>query len=272
MDNNDCSPSQTEIFVDNDVDYTRKSFFRRFKIEVDDAVFYVNPHVLAQASPVFEAMLMGSNFVERTKSSATLVGERADDIHLLLKAICPTFYALYPYPVNEKTFPTLARLADKFLISGLRNACEQLVHQPSIANCTIECLIGMIDAIRGCAYSDDVQQRLLVALLSKPPNELRNVRNFDASPTYTVISNSKNGCELLRHTVTKKESLINCAVIKKDVHRICCELCSLISRRNTPVQVCSSCRRKLCLNCLNMLCPALLQQCIDSIDSYAPFS
>uniref|UniRef100_A0A0M3I3H1 BTB domain-containing protein n=1 Tax=Ascaris lumbricoides TaxID=6252 RepID=A0A0M3I3H1_ASCLU len=262
------------------VDFTRKSFFRRFTIEVDDAVFYVNPHVLAQASPVFEAMLMGSNFVERTKSSATLVGETADDIHLLLKAICPTYYALYPYPVNEKTFPTLARLADKFLISGLRSACEQLILQPSIANCTVECLIRMLDSIRGCAYSGDVQQRLLLALLSKPLNELRDVRNFSASPTYTVITNSKNEwvelfyeeCELLRHTVIKKEPHSNRTVIKEDIRRIYCELCSLTSRRNTQMHICSSCRRKLCLNCLNMLCPALLQQCIDNIDNYAPFS
>uniref|UniRef100_A0A0N5AXT7 BTB domain-containing protein n=1 Tax=Syphacia muris TaxID=451379 RepID=A0A0N5AXT7_9BILA len=138
---------------------------RKYPLQVEDVTFFVNPYALSQVSPVFEVMALDQGFVENKNLKACIEEESPEDIEIFLEAICPTYYGVYPDTVKEETFPILARLADKFLVDGLRCGCEEFILRCRLNKQSPNSLLRML--ITCCSFNlkDRLKKLLLKHLL-----------------------------------------------------------------------------------------------------------
>lgn len=240
-----------KFLVNGKENYRQESLFRKYPLQVGNVTFFVNPHVLSQASPVFEVMTLDEKFVENQNLKACLEDENPEDIEVLLEAVCPTYYGIYPETVTEKTFPILARLADKFLVDGLKCGCEEFILQCHFNRLSADTLLKMLIACCAFNFRNEFKKFLLWQLL-----KIRK-QNFCIDDELKEFSVGQIVHREILSRPYPKHFVVCCNY--SDRCQVCRNVFSLALLR------CTICFKKMCVHCSNLVCFRSLRSRVNSI-------
>lgn len=71
------------------IDFSQRSQLRQFELVVEGRSLYVNPHYLAEISPYFYTLCFSEEFRETRESRGELPDVSFEDMHELLRCVCP---------------------------------------------------------------------------------------------------------------------------------------------------------------------------------------
>lgn len=216
------------------------SFDRPFKLIVKDQTFLIDSASLSKISPVFAVMLFGKDFENGHELAREIVDEKSSDISTFLKCLDD------PTAINENNFGTLLRLANKYQVSCLVEACEEFI----LCNCDLNRLkadqvLTLLLSANEFHLKKDVMVKLIMRLASEEKttfNRLKLSRLLPSQMYGAVIGTNLNLAQL-REIETMNSHLFKMERNKTQYKRAACDLCKKI----TDAAYCEGCKQVLCM-------------------------
>uniref|UniRef100_A0A915EFH0 BTB domain-containing protein n=1 Tax=Ditylenchus dipsaci TaxID=166011 RepID=A0A915EFH0_9BILA len=107
------------------IDFSQPSALRQFELVASDGKsLWANGFYLAEISPYFYALCVAGDFKERQLKRAELRDVNYDDLHELLRCVCPEDYA-YENKIKAENFALLTNLSGRLLLQNLRSQLEE---------------------------------------------------------------------------------------------------------------------------------------------------
>uniref|UniRef100_A0A914Y0Z6 BTB domain-containing protein n=2 Tax=Panagrolaimus superbus TaxID=310955 RepID=A0A914Y0Z6_9BILA len=263
-----------------EIDFTQPDPSRPLQIRVSGRSIYVDPQFAQDLSPVF------TNFLARelVDGKRKCVEMQREDISFqevleMAKVLCPYELGMFPKRVGPDTFCSLSRLAAKFKVPKLKNACELFVSKMNLddPNISIENLCAFFISSFRDGLSQPTKIRLLEALICRGITAVDR-RTCDI-PGLT---------EMIREAAIKYRAneLMHSNLLNDAKLRVPCRTCR-IEQPNVPLQaikgelsntgipafvVCSKCKSTICCGCILKPCKKAIEEFVTKFtERYNPY-
>ncbi|CAJ0577817.1 unnamed protein product, partial [Mesorhabditis spiculigera] len=211
---------------------------RPFKIIVQKQTFYIDAENLSQLSPIFSIMCFGKDFDKMEEPGREIVDEKSSDVKTFLDAV--EDHSL----IKVRNVPVLLRLANKYQMPSIVDACEQFMRRLNLDALTATEVLQLLLAADEWHSAKDVVVRLIRRLANEEKttfNKLKLSRRLPAQMYGCVIGTNLNLCQL-KEAEQMNGHWLHCVGSRARWYRAPCDYCKLI----TECSNCTQCRKTMC--------------------------
>ncbi|KAI1723387.1 BTB/POZ domain-containing protein [Ditylenchus destructor] len=159
------------------IDFSVPNALRQFELVVADGrSLWANGHYLAEISPYFYALCVAGDFKERRLGRVELKDVAFDDLHELLRCICPNEDFVYENRIDADNFALLTNLSGRLLLQNLREQLEKFARQEH--NFDYASTTTLLESIVECheaKFNDDTVTALCRRLAKHDQNEIKKI-------------------------------------------------------------------------------------------------
>jgi len=213
---------------------------RPFKLMVKHETFTVDSEALRRVSPIFALMCFGKDFENGCELAREIVDEKSTDISVFLSCLDDH------HKINEFNFGTILRLAEKYQVQSLTNACEIVICETLNLDCVKpDQVLTLLMAANDYHLKRNVINTLILRLSKEERcvfNRLKLSRYLPANIYGAILATSLN------MTQAKEIATMNGHLFKMERHktqykRTACDMCKKIV---DSAASCEGCRMVLC--------------------------
>ncbi|VDD97219.1 unnamed protein product [Enterobius vermicularis] len=205
----------------SDVASMSSSLERPFKLLVKGRTFVLDPQNLSKLSPIFAIVLFGKDYDKDREVIREIVDEKT------------------------KNFPTILRLANKYQVDSLTDACGQFITDRCDLNrLKPDQVLTLLIAAHEFHLKREVMVKLILRLASEEKTTFNRLKLSRLLPSqmYGAVIGTNINLTQLKEIETMNNHLFKMERNKTQYRRSTCDLCKKI----TDAAYCEGCRQYLC--------------------------
>ncbi|VDK42598.1 unnamed protein product [Anisakis simplex] len=249
-------------------------FGRPFKLLVKDQTFLIDSASLSKVSPIFAVMLFGKEFENGRELSREIVDEKSNDISIFLRCLDEpscingmlphflsvdtftflkrTFFGLWKILIRlsnphipDGNFATVLRLANKYQVALLVDACEQFIlNKIDLQRLKPDQLLTLLLAANEFHLRKEVIVRLILRLAAEEKTTFNRLKLSRLLPSqlYGAIIGANLNLIQTREIEAMNSHLFKMERYRTQYKRSMCDMCKKI----TSTAYCEGCKQQLC--------------------------